>query len=285
MNRLTIIIVAGLAFTAGCTTMDLSWEIPLQEDKQVELAGYLHSSDSVHCVWGAYAMKNGAVEAADLHVKVFLNGALEASATAVPSAYPYLNPAKYTFEAHFVQGDHIRIEAGETFVETEVLPPPDTVLIDLNSSAKTLLGEHVARVSARIRGGGYYRVELLIEKRWLDSSGRLVHLAYPVGPSKIFSIDDGDYVCKLDIPWTTLSTGAAHAGAKSILSIVRVRVSALSRDIFSWYNVWSSDKADNMFSRMADTAIFPGNVQGGLGLVDITSDVERVIIAKEFDLR
>ena len=280
MVKIEHIVAAVLTVFTACSTQDLTLVIPMSQDRQVEVAGLLHSADSVHYLWGAYCLPDGAVEAADLHLKVYVNGSLEAEATSDPSDYPYKNPAQYSFKAHFSERDSIIIVAGEAFAQIQVPPPPDTVRIQMSTS----VGKRNARFLTEVRGSGYYRVSLEIEKLLLDSSGRVVHLVRSSGPSKLFSIEDDGAVIRLDVPWETLSTVRKYSGAVLMRSKVLVRVSSLSRNTFAWYNAWSSDKADNMFSILADPARFPDNVEGGYGLVDITSDVERVIVAGEFDL-
>lgn len=258
----------------SCRPLETVWTFPASDDREISIQGYLHGRDSIHSVWCSYAKADGAVEAADLDVAVYVNGKLVDQPTSTPSDYPYLHPAEYTFKAFFSPGDRIKIKTGDACAAISVPEPPDTLYTTMNVS-KGLDGVSRVKFESKIQGNGYYRIDLRATVRGFNADGHLVSVSQVTGPSQLFSMDNETTVQSIMVPLSGLKLAQSVKNTAYLECTAIFRISAMNRELFTLFNTWAEDSTEDIFSRFADQVHFPNNVQGGIGLVDVTSEVER----------
>ena len=279
MKKPVILWILPLCFVA-CDLEKPTWSHDVAEGCRITLQGFLDAADDVHRIYVSYAWPDGATGASDRDLDVRING-LGVAVTGPDRDY-VSSPAPYIFRARLQEGDRVRVSTGDASVETVVLPPPDTLSVTVSEDVAGKDGDLCARFSVRV-GPGLYRMELSPEKRWYDARGLYLRREELEGVSGLFSVDTGSGSHSLEIPWRQLEDKGTILDAARMEVRVVVRVRSLSRDRFAWYDAWASARDGGLFGSLGDFVRFPGNVEGGFGLVDVAGSVERTFLMGSFD--
>lgn len=278
MKKPVILWLLPLCLVA-CDLLEPSWS-HVAEGCRISLQGFLDAADSVHRIYVSYAWPDGAAGASDRDLDVRING-FRVEVTGPDRDY-VSSAAPYVFCAGLREGDRVRVSTGDAFVETVVPPPPDTLSVTVADTVAGKDGVLCARFSVRV-GPGLYRMELSPLKRWYTSWGLYLRREEQEGVSGYFSVDAESGVHSLEIPWQQLGDKGSVRDAARMEVRVAVRIRSLSRDRFAWYDAWASARNGGLFGSMEDFVRFPGNVEGGFGLVDVAGSAERTFLMGSFD--
>ena len=139
----------------------------------------LNTLDTSHIVYLSVTRKSHVNALSGADVRVFVNGALTATAEEIPARYEGADEAGYAFEAAFRPGDEVRIEARKdafSLSASVTAPQPVTIsAIDTSTVRMTYMGETDTYLQVKTNfqdtpGSTFYRVtgRILDEYQYLD---------------------------------------------------------------------------------------------------------------------